>query len=1122
MASEALLQQRLQRQAQREASGYKPQEYVPPDTDPRILGVRITPDDENKSFGQKILQTDAFLAYSTLTGVAKIGGAALSLPLTPFSEKARENVAETGKMMWTGLKQTAKDVAGVTGVLGSEAQKESLDYYKAHPLMAVLDVWGVVSLGTGTLLKSSLTATARSSMSATVKAAAKFGIKEATVREAFEVARFIASPARVLGKTKISTPFERAFYTAVKTGAVDDVGAAIASRLIKLGVNPEQAAQLGKVAASDVAGSIVRQGTKLKTLNAITHPVGVAGRQVAAGIKKVTGAVLGKADESAVTSLFGGGIVDTNKKTALGMERWLEAVASERGWDNTFDNRMRILQEIKGKQEFVNLSPEDFFSHFDNYVKADESVARFRQMTNNPGFVPVKAVAKETAEAMAETLADNYDDLAVGAMSAAKVGVENVVDRAFSAISEFMNENFGRDWRNYKVALRRAFGEQGNKEALMTAVKELSEMKPHLTEQGWSEGAQALINEMKATGYQIGHAPSGKKVSLAADVLKGMEGKVSKITEDTLTSDRTFMGKVLDSWGLSVKGVVEGTAQFMYRQSWVQHALKDLKETFGNAVKIARPVTGEKGLRKIKIPIERLFQWLDDHKQDFNDQRKAGTGVLPQFRIRTVFDITEVDLTTMGFDEAVAKQIVSISKKSMRELPASVTGIADKLVNELRGADGVFRGFGEFYDKWLLKTPTYMRYQSSLSVMFQLQQFIETRIMSAMLTKNASALPGAEILAGFGLRMIPKKVGRILGRTKAYLQKITAEPSLNELAIVRDELITDVQKVIDDTFSVSEFQSVTRGLEKTARRVTKTGAEVFGQAQRDSLWMRVFGGFHLNTGTKIAKAIAEKFGMTLEDAVARNADGAFLHPRLVREMQDTVRSVLTYQHGFQTSPLAKTMNIVWFPFRFQVKTVQLTSKWLSELSPVSRAVVVNNWVNFANWAGTDDGIEWRKTHQNLLYSILAYTTAWEQMGDSLDAVSRGQLLGGNTGMIGGIPFGFMYNLASELALIPEDPEQFDPATGKNFQFKQVPKELLSYGSFVKGLEELTFMMLPGMPLYTVTGGTIKGASYRHWWKNLIEQVAGWGMAKVEGVDPKFGQRLLKREFMRVRPGESRW
>ena len=1333
MASPALEKLWAEQAAQRKASGYTPSEYVPPDTAPRILGVRIT-EDEDKSFGQKMLQDGALLSYGALTGVAKLGTAAVSLPLTPFSEKARETVTETGKMFYEGFKQTAIDIGGATGLLGAEQQRESLDYYKAHPMMAMLDIWGVASLGTGTVLKSALTGTARGAMASTIRAGMKMGIKEEVMRSAFQVSRSFLSPARIIGKTeKVAYPLERALYKAVRTGNVDEVASAITTKLIKEGVDPKKASELAQVAAKETADNIARQSTRLKTLDAFTHPASAAFRGGSAIATKISGVVLGNPSESAVAGAFGKAVIDTNKKSALMMERWLEAVTGERGWENTMENRTRIFQEIKAKPDFVGLSPDEFFAHFDNYVKADISVARLRQMTNNPSYIPVKTISKDTAESMAQTLESNFDDITSEAMGAARVGVENVVDKGFEAISEFMRKNFRRDFENFEVLLRRAFGEKGNKESLIATIRGLSENKPHLNGQGWSKEVTAMIEDMKGTGYQIGLAPTGKKVTLAAEVVgellptspsikyaqmyspniadnfsyeravknldspeqariksvaddinsdSGLTGKpknvigdtkeygienallengeapsieatryaaaqkglaanqktvlnfiedingkdglhiiehkldndaikkilddnglefrtldkgkliiydegiklvdslnkvnqqingklttvrgtgefiggetraaglqsykriiseheaskvladsglpktaeegrgiVSAIPESALESNRNYLGRVLDNWGLTFKGVVEGTSQFMFRQAWIQHAFKDVGEKFGNIITIKRPVTGIKGIRTIKIPVGKLFEWLDDHKQEFFSQRAMGAGVLPQFRIRTVFDITIDDLVNMGFEPDVAKTISSISKKSLREIPVSVTGIADKLVNIMRGADGVFKGFGEFYDKWAIKTPTYMRYQSPLSFMFQSQQFIETKIMGAMLTKDFAALPGIQKLAGFGGRMIPERVGGILQRAKIYLREITAEPSLNDLAIVRDELITDVQKVINDSFGTSEFQSVTQGAKRT---VAETGAEILSRSHRDSLWMRAFGGFHMNTGAKISKGIAKKFGMTIEEAVAKNADGAYLHPRLVREMQDTVRSALTYSHGFQTSPLVKTMNIVWFPFRFQAKTIQTTAKWLSELSPVSRAVVINNWVHFSNWAGTDDGIEWRKSHQNLLYSILAYTTAAEQIGDSLDAISRGQLFGGNTGLIGGIPFGFVYNLATELALLPEDPEQFDPATGKSFQFKKTPKEIISYGSFVKALEEFVFMMAPGMPLYTVSGGVVRGASYRHMIQKIVEDTAGWAQAKYEGVDPKLGKTLLEREFMRVRPGETRF
>ena len=242
-----------------------------------------------------------------------------------------------------------------------------------------------------------MTSSARSAVSATTNAAIKLGVKESIIKQAFEVSRFVASPMRAIKDTKIASPFEKAFYRAVTTGKVDDVAASITGRLVGLGVDTEKAFQLGKVAADDVAQSVIRQSKRLKVLNAVTHPINASSNLRGAGTSKISSAVLGKTDEAAVTSLFGVDIVNSNKKTALGMERWLEAVAGERGWDNTMDNRMRILQEIKGKEDFVNLKGDEFFQHFDNYVKADETVARLREYSNNPSLIPVKTISKESA-----------------------------------------------------------------------------------------------------------------------------------------------------------------------------------------------------------------------------------------------------------------------------------------------------------------------------------------------------------------------------------------------------------------------------------------------------------------------------------------------------------------------------------------------------------------------------------------------------------------------------------------------------------------------------------------------------------------------------------------------------
>lgn len=1113
MASPAIEQLRAERAAQRAATGYKPVTYAPPNTNPKHFGVEITPDSEEKSFGRKVLEDTALLAYGVPAGIAKIGVGLFTQPI------------QTVKELGGAIKQTGKDIVGVTGFLGEEAQKESIDYYKAHPVTGLLDAFGVASLGTGAVLKSALTSTARSAMSTAVRVAAKEGVEESVVRAAMQTTRSSLNPARIAGKERISTPFMDSLTNVVRTGETSKVATTLSESLVKRGVSQDVALRIAQETAKNVSESIVRQSGRLRTLDAITHPVSAAIRGGVAPTQAVSRFIFGSPEETAVGRLFGSDFVKANKKTALGMERWLEAVVREQGLENTVETRLRTLMEWKKSSEFANLTSEQFFRDFDKYVQADLSLRKLRELTNN-NFVAVKALPKETTTAMAATLKDNIKTITDEIGELADETPQRKVDLVFDRISELMTQTFGRDFEKYAPLLREAYGTTGSLDNLEKAILSLSSRKPTISFTQWSETARKFAEEMEGTGYRVGHEPKGKPVSQVSDVVGDAPSVVSKIDESALNTQRTKIGKLLDFFGFSTRGVVEGTQEFMFRQSWIQHSLEKIK---ARTITIEKPIavtttTGVKNsVRKITIPTERLYQWLYEHRSEIFANRK-GLGGFKGFRPVSVFDLTQNDLINIGIkDEKLVKAIMEISEKSLREIPASVIGVGEKLVNLLRTSDVGFAKFGTFYDAYL-KSAFHLRYQSSLAIMFQAQQYIETKLMAAMLTKNAKMLPGVQGLAGFGQWMIPARAGGILKNAKTYLQKITKDPELSELVIARDELLPNVRKALEDTMDSPEFARIRSGVEGIARK-TETGGEILSRQRVEAFWTQMFGGWSMNVAAKTGKAIAEKFGMTLEEAASytmRDGKKIYNHPQVLRAMQDATQQVLHYKVGFQTSPLAKTLNIVFFPFRFQAKTIGVAANWLGTIPPPARAVVINNWVHFANWAGTDEGIEWRKTHKSLLYSILAYTTAWEQMGDAIDSVARGRLFGGQTGLIGGVPFGFVYNLAQELAILPDDPEQVDPATGRLFRFKEVPRELVSEAAFLTALEEFVFMLLPGMPLYTVTGGVIKGASYRKFMETIIESGWGWTSAKTKGEDPKRGKQMLERDFMRVKYGETRF
>lgn len=1274
MASEAQLQLRAQRAAQREASNYKPIEYSPPvQKKPQFFGRDIELDEEvlrEKSLLGRVANDASLLAYGVPTALAQIGTGLFTEPI------------ETVKMVGGGIVQTGKDILGVTGVLGKEQQGESINYYKAHPLMGALDAFGVASFGAGIVVKGALTTTARSATAAAVRAAAKAGIAESAIDAALWTTRSAFNPKRWFGATrKTANPFFGSLEKVVMTGNIDDVAEVVAKQFIKQGVDETVAIQIARETAADVAKSIVRHGTKLKVADAIWNPTNAVSRGVRAKTSAFGKAVFGTPEQTAVAKVFGKAVVDGNRKTAIGLEKWLEAVVHEQGLENTVDNRIRTLMDWKRQSDFSNLTPEQLFRDFEKYVQADVKVRKLRELTGNQ-FVPVKVISKEAADSMIANVRDNIDTIrGEVAASFPKADALTQTAKVFEKVQELLTDIHGRDFEKYAEHIKKAYDADPSVSSIERAIAELSAKRSSVSFEKWSPEAQALAKDMENTGYRIGVAPSGKEISFASDIIEksraisdraeeltrknggatirldgdipdggfivspnkttefkvamaeltqkviddyietnlealnkpnahlgmwvddagnvvldvsevyddirdatrvaikgeqdavfnlnnfesiyakdyqkvisddsfygkiqatdkrgaiaaaGAEGgqgagtkvRPKGVTESDFDTKRTYLGKVLDRFGLSTSGVVEGSNEFVYGQSFLQHAIKDIGEKFGTTLKINRPVavTTEGGrvlkkTRTVTLTVDKLYEYLRNHRNEIFRER-IGLGSAEAFRPISVFDINKTDLVRFGFAEDIAEAIDNVSRKSLRETPASVVGMGEKLVNLMRGSNKDFGLFGRHYDNFL-KASFYMRYQSPAAFLFQAQQYLETKLMTSMITKDARFIPGVEMLANFGERLIPGKISKRLGEVKSALQKITEEPALNELVIARDDILPNTQRALEDVLSSPEFARERIGLSQAAKKL-ETTADIMSRGRMEGLWIRAMGGWTMNVAAKISKSIARKFNMTLEEAAAftmKDGIKIYRNPKIVREMQDAVQQAIHYKKGFQTSPLVKTLNVVWFPFRFQAKTLSVTAKWIGDLSPATRLVVLNNWVNFANWASTDEGLQWRRTHQNLLYSILAYTTAWEQIGDSLNAVSRGQIFGGNTGLIGGVPLGFISNTLQNLAILPEDPQQIDPKTGKPFMFRQAPKELLSDVALLTALEEYVFTMLPGMPLYTITGGVVKGASYRHLFENILESGYGWMRAKALDQPADRSKELLESEFMRL-PFES--
>lgn len=600
----------------------------------------------------------------------------------------------------------------------------------------------------------------------------------------------------------------------------------------------------------------------------------------------------------------------------------------------------------------------------------------------------------------------------------------------------------------------------------------------------------------------------------------------SSISISDMQNKRSAFGRWIDRFGLSPNDPGMGAAEFTFRENFTQYAINDIGDAHGGFVK-ANPV--QRGAKtKVSIPVQNLYDWLNKNKVAMSEARSRhlpiGADAISN-SIGTVFDITEKDLLRAGFDADVAKSIYAATRKSLRAIPASVVGAGEAFVNFLRSSNKGFQKYmSQGFSKYI-QAANKGRYE--ISPFFAAQEYIETRLNMSLMLKDFRSLPagGAVVKAGSAIGSVgekilgewtPKKIVSSLEESKSYLREVVNEPTLQQVALVRDEILGRLQNTMLDSTRPDMIQIVNDASGGATVSLKDQGAFQKSIRSKNVLY-NFLGQSNAKMATNFSRGLASKFGFTLEDALAysvKDGQKIYKNPEMLQLLRESTQSVFHYQPGLLTSPLIKTLNMVWYPMRFQLKTIELAAKWMDSLTPATRAVVTNNWVHFANWSQTPEGVKWRNTSKDVFYNIINYTLAYGQIGQSIEAATKGNLFGGNMGQLGGLPLGVVTNIAQALSVIPEDPNQIDPSTGRPFK-KQTPKKIVSAASFATAAEKLIVSILPSVPLYTLTGGAIKSASTGAYVKNIVDQVFGLGIGISEGKTQKQGMSELKRQYKTV-------
>ena len=1063
---------------------------------PGTKGVSITPFTEDKSLARRSGEDLALLGQGVTVGLGQVAAG-----LTGFGTKEEDQFWSPKKSV-----ETVKEL----GVVTAQGFRDLGDpqYYKEHPLLAGVDLIltgaSIASFGAGFLVKAPIMAAIKNAMNVGVKQGIQAAVVEGALRTGIKIG----------GKQITKGSLGYAVEVGIAKNSFEVVRETALRLLKKKGVVGEAADTVADSLVKNLTESLARNQTRNKILSRIGHPLAT----VTAGVKMGTGAirstVFGAEEASGVGIHFTSEIVGKNPEAFLGMERWAGQQIVQEGLENTPKNRaLKISQWEAENPSFNVLSPEQKAAHFVNYAEATQA-GKFLSASTDTAGVVVKAVDQNIVDAMVETVGNAAD--------------------GEDFIKTLKENGFEKELRFNEEEIKIGLAGQTSKEAVIAQIKNLSKTGTTIVFRTLSSGDTALLKDISDRGYRFGYAPKGKEIIFAEKVAEGIGEVADVVSEQPLTVTRTLTQQrnrqflnFIKNIGLSSEGVPVTLPMYQYAQNFGQHLLGSFAEKYGGKVRLSLKGTST----KITLPVEKIYDWLENNLDTIALLREKSLGKVltgKGLRPRAVFDLSVEDFKNLGLSKEMASDLEVIARRSRREISSSVIGAGEKVVNYLRtGSDPLSRTFNKFINHANLGRYTY-------SPFFVFQTFFETNINAALMLKNPLFLPG---VGGTVKRIVratefatkklhqagvaPERMVRWAENAKSYINDIIGKPTIaEEIAFHRT-----VAKNFGTEFEQTSFTTASQ-----MERYAVGGADELGKSrklpgireikefeankQRRNMLAQSIGASMQKTSTQFGKGIAKRFGMTLEEALDYdivNGKQIFKNPEVVKVMREQLQTLLHYKDGMLTSPLIKTLNVVFFPMRFQMKAMDIAARWYGTLSPVSRIIVANNWIHFAQWTGTDEGKEWRRTNKNTFFRIFEYSTAFAQVGDSIDAVTRGNLFGGNAGLIGGVPFGFIVEIARNLGYFPDDPEQYNPKTGERFE-KEVAVQGATLAQVTQSIEEIVGQMMPGTPIYTLTGGLLSGSARSFVQRGLIRPLAGIGRQIWTGEDILEGKKEIERDF----------
>lgn len=166
---------------------------------------------------------------------------------------------------------------------------------------------------------------------------------------------------------------------------------------------------------------------------------------------------------------------------------------------------------------------------------------------------------------------------------------------------------------------------------------------------------------------------------------------------------------------------------------------------------------------------------------------------------------------------------------------------------------------------------------------------------------------------------------------------------------------------------------------------------------------------------------ADRVGLSTEDFVKNMPDA----------VRDTVQMIAQYDRNseFLNSSMARTLNLAFFPFRFEYKVASIMARNLGTANPMTQLAVINGLYRAHDYLNSPEGQAWYSQNSDVI-GLMKYFTPVQTLGEV------GALLGdkadsvGSYGELGALPFGWIPQLLDAEGLTNFGGVYVSPKTGQ--------------------------------------------------------------------------------------------